>query len=369
MARLLVIDDDPALRKACVRLLTGDGHQVAEAEDGPTGAAELRAGRFDAVVSDLTLPGMSGLDVLRAIRHADPGVPIVVITGNPTVDSAAGSIEFGVYRYLPKPFEPDRLREAVRGAALTRLTERTQEPLSTAGAALEARFERAVSGLWLAVQPVVDVNQREVVAYEALMRTTEDSLRRPDELIGTALSLGRFKELARAVRRAAAAIAPQVPHPAMLFVNIHPSELLDDELFSDADLGSQAHRVVIEITERESLSDVPDLRARIDTLRSKGFRIAIDDLGEGYAGLSAVAMLEPDVIKLDMSLVRGVDGSPTKRSLVRALNAMCVGLDRKLIAEGVETVSERQALSEVGVAWMQGYLFARPGKSFVRPEI
>jgi EAL domain-containing protein (putative c-di-GMP-specific phosphodiesterase class I) len=150
-----------------------------------------------------------------------------------------------------------------------------------------------------------------------------------------------------------------------LFVNLHTHDLLDEELFDrDRPLARIADRVVLEITERASLHHIGDVQSRISRLREMGFRIAVDDLGAGYAGLTSFAQLEPEVVKLDMSLVRGIHGQPTKQTLVRTMITMCHELGMKVVAEGIETCEERGAIIEAGCDLMQGYLFARPGPAF-----
>jgi EAL domain-containing protein (putative c-di-GMP-specific phosphodiesterase class I) len=125
-----------------------------------------------------------------------------------------------------------------------------------------------------------------------------------------------------------------------------------------------ATRVVLEITERAALEDVSEVREKVAALRTLGFRIAIDDLGAGYAGLTAFAQLEPEVVKLDMSLVRDVHEQPTKRRLIKSMTELCQDMGRVVIAEGIETAEERDAIADLGCDLMQGYLFAKPGKPF-----
>jgi EAL domain-containing protein (putative c-di-GMP-specific phosphodiesterase class I) len=128
-----------------------------------------------------------------------------------------------------------------------------------------------------------------------------------------------------------------------------------------------ASRVVLEITERASLHGIPDIRARIASLRQLGFRIALDDLGAGYAGLTSFALLEPDVVKLDMALVRDLNSEPTKRTLVRTMISMCKELGIVVTSEGIETREERDDLALAGCDLMQGFLYARPGEGFPVP--
>jgi EAL domain-containing protein (putative c-di-GMP-specific phosphodiesterase class I) len=110
---------------------------------------------------------------------------------------------------------------------------------------------------------------------------------------------------------------------------------------------------------------VPDAGARIEMLRKLGYRIAVDDLGAGYAGLASLAALEPEIVKLDMSIVRGLHESRTKRRVVGAIATLCRELGSRVVAEGIETAAEHQASAECGVDLLQGYLFAKPNRQFV----
>ena len=143
-------------------------------------------------------------------------------------------------------------------------------------------------------------------------------------------------------------------------------DLTHESLYaSDAPLSAFASRVVLEVTERSSLQRIEDLRARIARLRSLGFQIAVDDLGAGYAGLSSFSQLEPDIVKLDMSLVRDIDGSSSKTSLVRSMVQVCTQeLGMRVVCEGVETAGERDTLERLGANLLQGYLFAKPNTAF-----
>jgi EAL domain-containing protein (putative c-di-GMP-specific phosphodiesterase class I) len=125
-----------------------------------------------------------------------------------------------------------------------------------------------------------------------------------------------------------------------------------------------ADRVVLEVTERAALEEVPNVRSRVARLRELGFRIAIDDLGAGYAGLNSFAQLEPDVVKLDMTLVRDIHLSPTKRKLVRSIAVLCRDMSMDVVAEGIESAEESDCAVDLGCDLLQGFLFARPGEAF-----
>jgi EAL domain-containing protein (putative c-di-GMP-specific phosphodiesterase class I) len=146
---------------------------------------------------------------------------------------------------------------------------------------------------------------------------------------------------------------------------VHPHDLLDPELYEKASpLSRVADRVVLELTERTALDSVKDAQARVAVLRYMGFRIAIDDLGAGYAGLSTFAALTPEIVKLDVSLVRGVHRSEVRRQVVASMASLCVGLGMRVVAEGIESPEERDCLTGAGCELLQGFLFAEPGPAF-----
>jgi EAL domain-containing protein (putative c-di-GMP-specific phosphodiesterase class I) len=129
----------------------------------------------------------------------------------------------------------------------------------------------------------------------------------------------------------------------------------------DDPLAARASEVVLEITERASLEGIPDFRSRILNLRDLGYRIAVDDLGAGYAGLNTFAALEPDVVKLDMTLVRNADSEPVKRKLIGSMATLCRDLGIQVVAEGIETKAERDTVVDLGCDLLQGFFIGRPG--------
>jgi len=154
-----------------------------------------------------------------------------------------------------------------------------------------------------------------------------------------------------------------------MFVNICPADLVDEALCGGTDaLTPFASRVVLEVTERAALDQIDGLLAAVAKLRALGYRIALDDLGAGYAGLSSVALLEPEIVKVDMSLVRGIHLSATKQKLFRAFTTLCRDLGTEIVAEGVELAEERDCLNELGGDLYQGYLFARPARDYPIPS-
>lgn len=371
--RVLVVDDDLILRRSIKRVLEAKGYEVMTAEHGLQATSMLEEHDFDVVLSDIAMPKLDGIQLLRALHSAAIDVPVVLITGEPAVATAVKALEYGAFHYLMKPVDLKTLEEVVNKAAcLRRMTvmKRKATELVNAAAnhsqqALNESFVRALDTLWMAYQPIVWADSGRVFGYEALLRSDEPSLPHPGAILDAAERLQQLDTLGRAIRdRAAGPMANQLGDVA-LFVNIHTTDLLDDALFNEEALLSKvASRVVLEITERSSLDNVADLRSRVARLREMGFRIAVDDLGAGYAGLTSFALLEPEIVKLDMSLVRDVHQSQTRQKLIRSMTALCKDMGMLVVGEGVEIPNERDALQDLGCDLLQGYMFAKPGKPF-----
>jgi EAL domain-containing protein (putative c-di-GMP-specific phosphodiesterase class I)/CheY-like chemotaxis protein len=373
--RVLVAEDDEQVRRPLVRSLSLAGYDVLAAANGREAAELLAQNSCDAIISDIAMPELDGIQLLRAIRERDMDIPVVLVTGRPDVATAMQAVRLGALLYLTKPVDLDEMKRVVaRAVRLRRIARLKEEALSLVSKgglgvsdrfALEAGFDRALENFWIAYQPIVRTSDGTLFGYEALLRSEEKALPHVGVILDAAERLGRTDELGRAVRAAASApLAAAAPH-ALLFVNLHARDLMDEALFSpDAPLSAIAERVVLEITERNALDDVGDVRARVARLRKMGFRIAVDDLGAGYAGLTSFATLEPELVKLDMTLVRDIDASPTKQKLVRSVASLCKELGMMVVGEGVETRAERDALVECGCDLLQGYLLAKPGKPF-----
>ena len=374
---VLVVDDEKLLLALYVRVLQEAGFAAEGAVDGVRAAALLKERSFDVIVSDISMPGMDGLTLLRTVRERDFDVPVILMTGNPAVESAVKAVELGAQRYLVKPFDLQSLISVVEQAQrihrIARLRRQAVELMGTGSrqvgdrTALEASFERAMGSLWMAYQPIVSCARRELYAYEALLRSGEPTLPTPGSLLDAAERLGRLDDLGRAIRDHVAASVGAAPSEAV-FINLHTSDLLDETLYSaSAPLSKVARKVVLEITERASLDDVVDVRSRVASLRALGFRLAVDDLGAGYAGLTSFAQIEPEVVKFDMSLVRDLPSSATRQKLIRSMSGLFREMGIASVAEGVETAAERDAVIAAGCDFIQGYLFSKPGKPF--PEV
>jgi EAL domain-containing protein (putative c-di-GMP-specific phosphodiesterase class I) len=368
--RVLIVEDDRGLQEAYADILLGCGFDIATASDGEGALHQLVAHPFDVVLSDVVMPVGDGVDVLRAVRERDLDVPVVLVTGNPTVETAIAALELGALHYLVKPVAAAELVRCVEHAArLRKLASVKREALRWLGhseglmgdrAGLEAVFGRSLASLHMAYQPIVRTRDGSVFAWEALLRTRESAVRGPLAFIEMAERLGRVRELSRRIRASVSLTAKRTPG-VMFFVNLHPDDLLDEALYdARSALSALAPEIVLEITERSPLEGVPDVRERVRRLRALGFRLAVDDLGSGYSGLSSFASLEPDFVKLDRGLVAGLDREPIRQRLVSSIVSASRDLGITVVAEGIETPAERDYAAAAGCDLLQGYLFRRP---------
>jgi EAL domain-containing protein (putative c-di-GMP-specific phosphodiesterase class I) len=370
--RVLLVDDELAILRAYARLLGANGYHVETAQSAHVALEILERETFDVIMSDLTMPEMTGIDLLRTVRARHLDIPFVLVTAAATTATALDAMEHGALRYLLKPVDTDALSRTLDEAVRIGRTA-TERKLAAALAEeqvgqhekLAGALDRAITGLYMVYQPIVRWSTREVYGFEALVRSPSKELPHPGALFDAAEELDRVHDLGRAIRKLVPEATAIAPPEVKIFVNLHTRDLADETLFADdSPLNAIAGRVVLEITERASLDNVDDPHARVAALRAKGFRIAIDDIGAGYAGLTSFATLEPEVVKLDMALVRDVDKKPMQQKLVRSLVSLCRELDIAIIAEGVETAAERDTLIGLGCDLFQGYLFARPMPPF-----
>lgn len=364
---VLLVHADERVAAALVAALADRDLEARAVSDVGEAIDLLVRNRFDVLVLDGELPQTPAIEVVRVVRAYDIEVPIVVLTHD-----ATGWVGAGV-QLVAKPVDPIVLgRAIVRGKNTRRATKRLRPSELAMAAAPQSTpeetsvvFDRAVDRMWLAFQPILREGSSEVFGYEALMRSREPKMSMPNAILGAAEQLGKLDVLGQRVRALAAEALPTAPEGAQLFVNLHSRDLLDHTLFdSKTPLTSLAPRVVLEITERASVEGVDDVSARLSILRFHGFRIAVDDLGAGYAGLTSFATVEPEFVKLDMSLVRSLHTSPVRRRLVASMIDACRDLGSNIVAEGIESKEELRALRELGCELFQGFLFARPAEGF-----
>ena len=225
----------------------------------------------------------------------------------------------------------------------------------------------------MAFQPIVNIETGVVFAYEALVRGVEG------QSAGEVLSsvepdmIYKFDQTCRvkAIELAGRLFPPS--DDTKLSINFMPNAVYEPDACIRASLsaarrvGFDPTRLMFEFTENERMTNVSHVRRIVEAYRARGFTTAIDDFGAGYAGLGLLAELRPDVLKLDMALIRDIDTSAARRTIVAGVVQIAAALGVGCIAEGIETAAELQVLREVGVRLCQGYLLARPATEALPP--
>ena len=297
-------------------------------------AASLRA-----MVTDATAHDRGWTDVEVRWVHATGSVITLQGRARPILDASGRATGFrGAWR--PTPAESaDQLR-------LSGVAHRTRDLIAT-------------GSLSIAVQPIIDLDTGTWVGVEALSRFPDNG--NPDRWFSDAHEAGIGVTLELHALAAALDVLPDLPPEVYLSLNASPAVILDagfQNLMRRPDL--PLSRIVVEITEHTAVSHYDDIRDVLRPHREHGLRLAVDDAGAGYASFSHVLKLRPDIIKLDRSLVTGIDLDGARRAFVTAIVVLAMELQADVTAEGVETVSELDVLRCLGVDTVQGYLLARP---------
>lgn len=214
-----------------------------------------------------------------------------------------------------------------------------------------------------AFQPIVDTRTRTVYSHEALVRGLNDE---PASQVIGRYSADRMAAFDAAARAKAIEVAARIGLRTHLNLNFIPRAASDptDGLNSTVEAAHRhsfpLNRIIVEATEGEAIGNHAQFAKVVNEYRRAGMRLAIDDFGAGYAGLNLLVEFQPDIVKLDMGLIRGIESHGPRQAIVRGIGQVCADLGIDLIAEGVETVDEYAWLCDLGITLYQGYLFAKP---------
>ena len=397
--RILLVGGERSAARSAGDVLIREGYRVdvIDAEHAPRPLTEVDLTGNPVVISDVDQGEAATVSVLRAIRRESRATPFILLSADPSVRAATAAFDSRAFSCVRKPVDHDELLHVVRRSALQQqlgaasaapppATPHAPAPgvpsvptdapdpagaevavAMSAGASEDAsiaplaeRFDSALASLWMAFQPLID-RAWGIYGYEALLRTDEPTLRSPPDFLKAAEDLGRAGELSELIWERAAEPFLTVEPSAVLFMNIDPHQLTLEPLFPKTHpVRMLADRVVFEVRAQSFALEDDEVLDRLARLRSRGFRIAIDDLGAGSSGLASLAQIEPDFVKLDSLLVRGVEVHDRKQRLVRSLQGLCSDLDIECIAMGVETRKEFESLTQLGVGMFQGFFVGRP---------
>lgn len=371
---VLVVDDNESNVALLAALLRSEGlARVSTETDSRRVLQRLVTENPDLVLLDLHMPNVGGYETLDRIQQFAAGgyLPVLVLTADTTTQARDRALRQGAQDFLTKPFDADEAVLRVGNLLRTRqlyadLRRPFAVPLPTETSVDEAEHTRRKIDAVLrnrsirpVYQAVVDLTDMTTVGYEALSRFADMGVRGPDKWFAEAFSVGRGVELEWLAATKAMEALPGFATGQFLAINMSPATILHvmDEQLCDTETCS---RVVIELTEHVPVEDYAALHRALAVMRAHGAQLAADDLGAGYAGFRHLLRLQPDIIKLDISLVGGIQHSASQRALARALIAFAADVGARIIAEGVEEPAELAVLQSLGVPWAQGFLLGRP---------
>jgi len=378
--RVLVADDDATTRMALGELIeTVPSLELAGvAEDADAAAAMALRVSPDVCLLDVDMPGGGGVAATRGIAIGSPSTRVIALSGSGERSAVVGMLQAGAVGYLVKGSPVEEIVEGIHRTArgertlsqsvAAEVAEALTDQLADREAELSRRarvrreLRRVVDGGLLSVvfQPIVDLHTGRATTFEALARFDTDPPRTPDVWFAEAGEVGLAAEMELAAIRAALPVLPGLPGGAGLSLNVSPATALSHALYRL--LKPVAPFIVLEITEHAPVDDYDALRAALRPLRGAGMRLAVDDAGAGFASLRHILRLDPDLIKIDMTLVREISEDRASRALTHALASFAAEMGASVVAEGVETPEQVAVLRSLGVRYAQGYHLGRPAR-------
>jgi EAL domain-containing protein (putative c-di-GMP-specific phosphodiesterase class I) len=379
--RVLIADDEAAIREALADLLASEETLELVAVATDTDEAIELAGRTmpDVALLDVKMPGGGGPRAAREIRSVTPHTRVVALSAHEDRSSVLEMLRAGVVGYVVKGASAEEILETVRRSVLGQASlsaHVTGHVVHELAGQLERQERESAekrqqldrihavlddpSLLRIVYQPIVDLVNNRLAGVEALARFGLEPDRPPNAWFADAAAAGLTLELELAAIRAALRDLDRVPHATYLSLNMSPVTAVSPQ-FAELVEDHHPERVTLEITEHAPIEDYDELKEALHDLRTQGVRLAIDDAGAGFASLRHILQLDPDVIKLDMSLTHHIDRDRPKRALAAGLISFASEIGAAIVAEGIETQSELEALRGLGVAYGQGFFLARPG--------
>lgn len=380
---VLIVDDNPGNVALLEGVLADAGlTRVTALTDSRLVEGLLPAVNPDLVLLDLRMPFLDGYGVLALVSRFAAGtyLPVLVLTADPGAESRDRALSHGARDFITKPFDNSEVVLRVGNLLETRdlYSSIRRPPVGTPNPIqrkdrmkMEDRIQSVLfgGGITPVYQPVVDVTSGLNVGYEALARFPHPHQRGPAGWFEDAFTSGLGVELEwlAATQQIVAMGAPGAGS-GFLAVNMSPATILrlEDHILGDPTTWS---RLVVELTEHSPIEEYTPIHRALRAMRDAGTRLAADDLGAGYAGFRHLLHLSPDIIKLDISLVGGIDRSRAQRALASALVAFAHDVGVTVIGEGVERAEEMDVLRDLGVQWAQGFHLGRPAPAPSRAGI
>jgi EAL domain-containing protein (putative c-di-GMP-specific phosphodiesterase class I)/CheY-like chemotaxis protein len=387
VVRVLLAEDEPGVRRAIVDVIEAfpTMRLVAVVGDAEEAIAATVRELPDVAVLDVRMPEGGGARAAREIAARAPGTRVVALSAHDDRESVASMLRAGALGYVVKGGGIEELIEAIQraarglaslsGAVATGVSveleegigireRREREQLERVAAVRQALEPGAIRPVF---QPIVDLTTGEAVGFEALSRFAVAPIQPPDWWFKLAAGVGLLEDLELAAIHEAVAQIERLPRGAYLSLNLSPDTASAAE-FEAALLGLERQRTVLEVTEHAEVPDYMALAEALTPFRQRGARLAVDDAGAGFASLRHILQLEPDIIKLDISITRNVDSDRSRHALASALASFGEEMGIELVAEGIETRTELEALRALGVRFGQGYFLGRPAAQPTAPD-
>jgi EAL domain-containing protein (putative c-di-GMP-specific phosphodiesterase class I)/DNA-binding NarL/FixJ family response regulator len=373
---VLIADDEPLVRTFLTELLNDNElFEVVAAGASADEAIELAASVLPALaLLDVKMPG-GGAQAIRGILACSPNTRIVALSAYDDDAVALEMIRAGAVSYIVKGAPPEEIVEtAIRSARgesvlsaeissgvighLAAHLQKSDHAASGQRRVLE-RIQRVIDERLFdtVFQPIISLETRQVIGHEALTRFRSGPVQGPDLWFAEAELVGLRATLELVTAWAAVSRFQEANRKGFLSLNASPDTLGQCAQLSH---GIGGDRLVVEVTEHAAIDDYDALQPALSAMRRQGIRIAVDDAGAGFSSLRHALELDPDYVKLDVSLTQGIDRDRKRRALAAGMIGFANELGAAIVAEGIEAAPELETLRELGVPYGQGYLIGRP---------
>lgn len=364
---ILLVEDCKELSQSINLLLCSQGYNVELAMTVSEGIEKLKL-MPEIILLDRNLPDQKGDVLCKAVR-SNPDfshISIIMLTAMTSFPDKVDGLYMGADDYMTKPFDTDELL-----ARINALLRRKQKDIHTVRNE-EALYSNIIElinnkGIIPVYQPIFNIKKHEIFGYEVMSKIVRESqFESSEQLFDLAQRFGQYFDLQKIVWTRAIDMWNQQKKSGKLFLNCK-FDILEQE-FNQCELiinkAENCGDIILEITERSTVPDIENMINIVSKLQVKGVGIAIDDVGSGYSSLDMVAEVKPDYIKINMSIVRNIDKDKFRFGVIQSVGRFCKKTGVKIIAEGVETQSELDALAEIGIPFAQGNFLSKPVITF-----
>lgn len=366
----MVVDDEKSITQMLAMLLETKGYGVYVASSGKEAIEKANCNNLDLILLDLILPDLEGFEVCRRLKEGKTThqIPIIIVSSRYLSEDKVEGLYLGADDYLAKPFDHEelfaRMEAVMRRGTLGGFDDSGH---GTEKIVLELRKIIDEELIMSFYQPVYLLKPMKLYGFEVLSRPrTQSILSNPELLFKAALQFGLYPDLEiLSWRKAVNKIAPQLKlSDHKLFLNCNPylvegpKFLTVKSIFDESQILPE--NVIFEITERSAIVDFKAFYECLKHYRECNFKIAVDDVGGGYASLEAIVETRPEVVKIDRHIVSDLKSDDFKKSIIKFIVAFCKENHIMSIAEGIETKEDLRAVMDLGVDAGQGYFLCRP---------